>query len=298
MHYVEKYYIMQKSLGIKMSKNKGNKLRFTEEQYKEMLLKTSKGIKNDIDNKQSIPSITTQSTSEKNYSNTRVLNMTNLEFNSLTSEEKLQLAHDYLNVKPKKSKSKKAINQPDNNELVKEFLGEKEEKVKKAKGIDVKTIINEINECKVLSSHSETHFSLLFDGARLLSVNQIFAILQYRKYEIFGYKKAWQKIIKDEISKLKDLPYFTDSVELTLFRQSPRLVDEDALGVMFKFIIDALKTDKKDNFKGIIAEDNPKIVQSIKLEQEKGPNFIGIKIKDISQNNKKEKFTPNNILEQ
>ena len=172
----------------------------------------------------------------------------------------------------------------------------KSKKPKKPQGIDVKTIIKEINECKVITEHSSTHFSILFDGARLLSVNQIFAILQYRKYEIFGYKKAWQKVIKDEIQKLKSLPYFTDYVELTLFRQSPKLVDEDALSVMFKFIIDALKTDKKDNFIGIIAEDNPKIVQRIKLEQEKGANFVGIRIRDISHEIKKEKFNPEDLL--
>jgi hypothetical protein len=273
--------------------SKGNKLRFTEEQYKEMLLKTTKGSK--IDKIEKEVQIKSKNVGQDNLNN-QVLTMTNLEFNSLSSEEKLQLAHQYLNIKPKKSKSKKAINQPDNVDLIQEFLGEKESKVKKTQGIDVKTIVKEINECKVISNYSEQHFSLLFDGARLLSVNQIFAILQYRKYEIFGYKKAWQKIIKDEIEKLKDLPYFTSSVELTLFRQSPRLVDEDALSVMFKFIIDALKTDKKDNFRGIIAEDNPKIVQSIKLEQEKGPNFIGIKITDISKNNKKEIFQPKDIL--
>lgn len=273
--------------------SKGNKLRFTEEQYKEMLaktVKTKKESKNDLIKKEVIKKNDNVETSTPN-----LLTMTNLEFNNLSSEEKLRLAHQYLNVKPKKSK--KAINQPEKESLVQNFLNtEEESKSKKQQGIDVKTIIQEINDCKVTCEYSEDHFSLLFDGARLLSVNQIFAILQYRKYEIFGYKKAWQKVIKDELSKLKNLPYFTNSVELTLFRQSPRLVDEDALSVMFKFIIDALKTDKKKSFQGIIAEDNPKIVQKIKLEQEKGPNFVGIKIKDISSEIKKEIFLPTDIL--
>lgn len=167
---------------------------------------------------------------------------------------------------------------------------------KKYTGIDVKKIITENKNCNSSIVYNESFIGMLFPNTKLLSVNQIFSILQYRKYELFTYKKSWQELVKNSLINKNNLPYFDDLVEITLFRQAPKLVDEDALSVMFKFIIDALKADKKNNYQGILAEDNPKIVSRIILEQEKGENFVGIKIKDISKDNIITKFSPHDIM--
>lgn len=177
-------------------------------------------------------------------------------------------------------------------------------KTKKSSGGIKVSDINKLNKEAIISySSSEEHFSILFIGAKLLSVNQIFAILQYRKYEIFNYKKLWHELIKKALeeaslelkSQKKDLPFFDDSVEITLFRQATRLVDEDAMSTMFKFIIDGLKRDGEKNPLGILAEDNPKIVHRIVCYSEKGDPAIGIKVKRIVE--KKKKFSAKDILD-
>lgn len=173
----------------------------------------------------------------------------------------------------------------------------------KYKNVNVKEIINENKKSKISTTVSNEHFSIIFEGAKLLSINQIFAILQYRKYEIFDYKKNWHELIKDALKvcyieeKMKgnDLPFFNNSVEITIFRQAPKLVDEDALTTMFKYIIDALKRTKTNPY-GILAEDNPKIVHKIECYSEKGEHCVGIRVKIIDKN-KKETYTAQKILE-
>ncbi|NCQ52309.1 hypothetical protein GW796_10590 [archaeon] len=177
-----------------------------------------------------------------------------------------------------------------------------ENKKPKAVGVNV-TDINKLNKSAIPSSSvSDIHLSLLFTGAKLLSVNQIFAILQYRKYEIFTYKKIWHDIIKQNLDAQyydlkalgRNLPYFDDSVEITLFRQASRLVDEDAMSTMFKYIIDGLKRDPIKNPHGILAEDNPKIVHRIVCYSEKGEPAVGIKVKKLDE--KKRTFSAQDIL--
>ncbi len=220
------------------------------------------------------------------------LKLTETELNNLLNKNsKLKVAKE---TKSNAKKNSKIIL------LEKDLLEDK--KAKKTQGIKTSDV-NKINkQSTVHFSSSDNHVSILFEGAKLLSVNQIFAILQYRKYEIFTYKKIWHELIKkvlDEQSILlrsenKKLPFFNEAVEITLFRQASRLVDEDAMSTMFKYIIDGLKRDDVDNQNGILAEDNPKIVHRIVCYSEKGEPFVGIKVKKISE--KKSAFSPNDIL--
>lgn len=144
--------------------------------------------------------------------------------------------------------------------------------------------LNKNNQSSIIeTSSSDSHFSVLFHGAKLLSVNQIFTILQYKKYEIFTYKKIWHQLIMNALSLEKEknnhpLPFFDDAVELILFRQAQKLVDEDAITTMFKFIIDGFKFHPQKNPLGILEEDNPKIVHKISCYSEKGIPIVGIKI--------------------
>lgn len=197
----------------------------------------------------------------------------------------------------KKTKPKKIslLSELDNEEV-------QEEAKTKAQGVKVSDL-NKLNKHALsTTTSSDEHVSFLFMGAKLLSVNQIFAILQYRKYEIFAYKKIWHEIIKNNLDLLtydlktqgKKLPYFDSSVEITLFRQASRLVDEDAMSTMFKYIIDGLKRDSKKNPNGILAEDNPKIVHRIVCYSEKGEPAVGIKVKKIEE--KKKEFSAQDIL--
>lgn len=161
---------------------------------------------------------------------------------------------------------------------------------KKKLGIKVKEKIVDLNnDCTIEVYYDSNYISILFIGARLLSINQIFSILQYRKHDIFQYKTMWQRLIDKALNDKKNLPRFSEQCEIVLFRQSARLVDNDALGAMFKYIIDALKIDK-DNKKPyyILTEDNPKVVSNIKFIQKKDKcNIVGIRIQnDMSREEK------------
>ncbi len=220
---------------------------------------------------------------------------------SLLKEKKQNKIESKVNIKDKKEKKIKTTKislSEENKDLIEEDITEK----KKNSGVKVSDInkINRNSFCE--STASEDHLSLLFTGAKLLSVNQIFAILQYRKYEIFTYKKVWHELVRNKLDELyfelrmqgKSLPYFDSSVEITLFRQASRLVDEDAMSTMFKYIIDGLKKDIKNNPNGILAEDNPKIVHRIVCYSEKGEPIIGIKVKKIEE--MKQEFSAKDIL--
>lgn len=162
--------------------------------------------------------------------------------------------------------------------------------------------INKLNkeapyECNI----SDDHFSILFKGARLITINQIFSMLEIekRRYELFSYKKTWHnlitKILYEQKIQNKQLPFFDCPVEITVFRQAPKLVDRDAVSIMFKYIIDAFKRNSKDNPYGIIAEDNPQIVTNIIPQSEKGKFYVGIRIKKTP--NQLGVFSPHQILE-
>ena len=171
---------------------------------------------------------------------------------------------------------------------------------KKSSGAITTTQLNKINKEAIYEcSISENQFSILFSGARLLAINEILAKLQVekRKFEVFTYKKNWHtlisKILYEQTILNKNMPFFDCPVEITVFRQAPRLVDKDAVSIMFKFIIDALKKNKENPY-GIISEDNPQIVNSIIAQSEKGDYYVGIRVKKTSVNTNV--FLPSDIL--
>lgn len=134
-------------------------------------------------------------------------------------------------------------------------------------------------------TYSEGHFAILFKGAQLLSVNQIFTALEFRPYDIYNYKKAWHKKIMKVLFELKlqkhNLPFFDSNVEVMVYRSAQNLVDRDALHTMFKYILDAFKYNLDTNPYGLIPDDNPNIVVGFSMASEKGEDYVGIKLKRI-----------------
>lgn len=172
--------------------------------------------------------------------------------------------------------------------------------VRKSSGSITNSQLNKLNKEAIYEcSISENHFSILFHGARLLAINEILAKLQVekRKFEVFNYKKSWHtlisKILYEQTILNKNMPFFDCPVEITVFRQAPRLVDKDAVSIMFKFIIDALKRNSENPY-GIISEDNPQIVHSIVAQSEKGDYYVGIRVKKTLVD--KSVFLPSDIL--
>lgn len=155
---------------------------------------------------------------------------------------------------------------------------------KTSASVNINKVIQNTKTAIIKYSVSETHITLIFEEAILLSINQIFAFLQREKQQqfFFMYKKTWHNKINEALTLIKSenkkLPFFDKDVEITLLRQAPREIDKDALPTMFKFIIDGLKHSSENPF-GVLADDNPKVVHTIKFHNEKGEHLVGIKLK-------------------
>jgi len=93
----------------------------------------------------------------------------------------------------------------------------------------------------------------------------------------------WQQLIEKALSANPGVPFFDQDCEIILLRQSARLVDTGAMSVMFKYIIDALKKDKKTpNAVSVLSEDNPEVVHNIRFLQSKGKeDWVGIRLQRI-----------------
>lgn len=161
-------------------------------------------------------------------------------------------------------------------------------------GVKVKDSINKINKnCLIEIIEKDNYCVLIFKGAKMLSLNQILALLQLpkKKYEAFAYKKLWHELTQQALEKMTYKYNFDNGCDILVYRSAPRLVDNDSLAVMFKFIIDAVKKDKKDiNKKYILTEDDPQFVKNIKVFQEKSKeNIVAIRFQN-TQNNKNISF--------
>ena len=164
-------------------------------------------------------------------------------------------------------------------------------KVKKTKGgksvnTHVKDVIDSIKYSTVLTSTSSEHLALVFDGARLLTLNEILALMPYQPYLVFNYKTAWKNKIDEALLLAKDahkarMPEFSDSCLFIGFRRSTRLVDRDGLPACFKYILD----DLRNQFvlpERILKDDNPNLIVDTPCFQTQGPHMVGIRLERVA----------------
>ena len=226
-----------------------------------------------------------------------------------SEEALLEMMLNNPNLKIAKSISQKELTVQKKSSIKKEFIVKKEPIIqtssmiadaknfllppkklttkKKYNIVDVKGIKETNNNASVEVAYGEDYLALRWHGARLLSVNQIFALLQLskRKFELFSYKKLWHQMVRRALEQKNNVPFFDSGVELTLFLQSERMVDADSQSVMFKYLIDALKpmkeTDEQSAWCGVLSDDDRRIVQSIKPIQIAGTPQVGIRIQRL-----------------
>lgn len=179
------------------------------------------------------------------------------------------------------SDSKKKEQVTKNKSIITEMKDDVEDKNNKRKGVDVSKSISTISS-SLIQVHSsnikgEESFAVWYPGVRILSLNEIFAILERRKYEAFRYKKAWQEAIQKAVmlTPISKRPYFDGPTRITLYRRGARLIDLDSFQTMFKYPIDALR------YSGILAEDNPNIIVETKSVQEKGEKAVALKLERL-----------------
>ncbi len=155
--------------------------------------------------------------------------------------------------------------------------------LKKRQGVSAEPIINALTNAKYAIEVSPNSITIAFDGARLFSLNELFALLQYRPYIVFQYKKLLKLKVLQALQSIpkETLPYFNSPCHLTFFRSGSKLIDLDNFSPMFKVLLDMLKHDKTKNPLGVIADDNPNIFFSETKVQTIGRHKIALKIERI-----------------
>lgn len=156
------------------------------------------------------------------------------------------------------------------------------EKIKKT-SVDTE-ILNSLKSCIPVIKKIEHGVIIQMPGVRIYTLNQILAILQYKKFHMFSYKKECHNLMSRAFEKDKKIK-LNPPFKLSLYRRGKKKVDNDSLAAMFKFFIDGLKTDKKksklENSKKIIQDDNAEIIETYDLFQETGDPLLVLKIEEI-----------------
>ena len=146
--------------------------------------------------------------------------------------------------------------------------------------ISYSEICKQIRERKFLIEYNKSKKELIieFDNIRLPTLNEILSGLQYRKFEIWNYKKTVKEVMADILTQLKEKVnkeyLFENGVDLYIYRRGKKIIDNDSLPACFKYFIDSF------TLNNIIKDDSPDYIKNIKCFQEKGePKFI-LKLKE------------------
>lgn len=191
-------------------------------------------------------------------------------------------------IQSKTSKIKKS-SQAEANEEDPDWTAPRTAKVKKKTGksinTHVKDVIESIKTSIIHTSTSENHLSLVFDGARLLTLNELLSLMPYQPYLVYNYKTAWKNKIDDALILAKDMygkkmPEFSDSCVFVGFRRSTRLVDRDGLPACFKYILDDLRNQIAISEK-ILKDDNPNLIVDTPCFQVVGSALVGVRLERV-----------------
>lgn len=155
---------------------------------------------------------------------------------------------------------------------------------RKSVNVHVAEVIQAVKESTVRASLSDRHFTLVFDGARLLTLNEIYALLPFQPYLVYNYKTAWKNRIELALVEAKSihgtLPFFDKSCIFAGYRRSTRLVDQDGLSSCFKCILDDLRYQYVAG--KILHDDNPKLIVSTPCFQiTKGQHQVGFRLEKL-----------------
>lgn len=197
---------------------------------------------------------------------------------------------DLKNLLKNKNVKITEVKKENNIKKFEELLQEKKQEKNKKRSTIKTRIIETLKTANITIDASnkkgEEFIAIWFEGARALTLNEILNTIENRPYELFQYKKEWQRLIN---KSLLLLPHhkrvkFDSYCKVTLFRQGVKLVDLDGFQAMFKYAIDALR------YAEVLEEDNPNIMFMTETIQKKGkPYTLGIKIEKIKEELKEEK---------
>ena len=173
--------------------------------------------------------------------------------------------------------------------LEKMFGGEAAESVKapllktRRRGVSVSPIKQSLRNPDISAASGQGArgpvLSLWFSGARVLTVNELFSIFQFRKFETYQYKAQWKKLIQDGVDSIRvkgqEVPYFDGPTRLVLYRRGAKYIDLDSFPAVFKYAIDGLRK------AGVLQEDDPLIVVETHPVQRIGEPSIGLRLERL-----------------
>jgi hypothetical protein len=151
---------------------------------------------------------------------------------------------------------------------------------KKRRGVNVRPIMRALDQSSIRVSSGDNFFALRLDGARVLTVNEMFSILQYRKHEIFGFKKLCQRKIADAVAIARlqgGLPALHGPVRLWLYRRGQKRVDKVDMTTIFKYLIDACVRE------GIVTDDRDEVICDVRMQQENGEPALALRFEVMSE---------------
>lgn len=189
----------------------------------------------------------------------------------------------HINPAPEKEQSEKTLS-----------VANKEKK-KSVATVNFTDVCNAIKNANIKVAYDDKHISIILEGARVLSLNQMMTYLQRNRngipYYMAQYKSVWENKMKEVMETLfletiknkKQLPQFGKKkyVKLILYRESLKLLDEDSVAASFKYVIDGLRKtynvlDKSFN---LIPDDNQNYINNIETYQVSSKNHnIAIKM--------------------
>jgi len=153
-------------------------------------------------------------------------------------------------------------------------------KPKKRRGVETKPIFDSLANTPARCRWGEDWIALDFPGGRALSYNELYSILQFRKYEAFRFKKICRQAVQraldnpDQVAGCKR-PFFDAPTRLTLLRVGAKGMDREALTVIFKYFTDTLKRE------GVIEDDNPEIIVDVQTIQGQGEPRLAMKLERV-----------------
>jgi len=148
------------------------------------------------------------------------------------------------------------------------------EGAKKPSGVNMGEVIRSVRQAIIhlrvarAPDGRTTELVLWFDGARLMTQNQLISKLQKDMRMFLAYKKAWQLKMREALVVLRaeggQPCQFTDPVLIEVLRQANRRVDRDGVEPLFKILIDQLHHRPAGSTQPtVIPDDNPDVVVAI-----------------------------------
>lgn len=162
---------------------------------------------------------------------------------------------------------------------------------KKRRGVEVGPIVDSLRRCipQVRVQGGDLPIlSLLFEGARVLTVNEIISILQYRKHEMFRYKSAWRTLVKRALMMIPpgQAIHFDGPVRLEIVRRGAKTLDDDASRMPLKYAIDSLVRC------GVLKDDNREVVDDTRIIDVVGVPAVGIRIVALQTGTRRQETDP------